>query len=120
MSKLHTYLVRRTLQDESRDKTKVVLPKHADVVVLGGGSIGCSTLYHLTKMGVKNSVLIEKEQLTAGTTWHTAGRSIICRQSILVKFKKYLNSIIPTIKLPGHQSETSAIESCVCHNIWTG
>jgi sarcosine dehydrogenase len=41
------------------------LPTHADVVVIGGGSLGNSTLYHLGKMGVK-AVLLEKDQLTAG------------------------------------------------------
>ena len=39
----------------------------------GGGSIGCQTAYHLAKRGLKNVVLLEKDQLTAGTTWHTAG-----------------------------------------------
>jgi len=43
------------------------------VVIIGGGVIGCSTLYHLAKMGMTNTVLLEKAQLTAGTTWHTAG-----------------------------------------------
>lgn len=50
------------------------LPDAADVVVIGGGVIGCSTLYHLAKLGVTNTVLIERHQLTSGTTWHTAGR----------------------------------------------
>lgn len=50
------------------------LPGAADVVVIGGGVIGCSTLYHLAKFGVTNAVLIERHQLTSGTTWHTAGR----------------------------------------------
>nr|CAG4651589.1 EOG090X014D [Triops cancriformis] len=49
------------------------IPSSADVVIIGGGSIGCNTLYHLTKLGVKNAVLLEKDKLTAGTTWHTAG-----------------------------------------------
>ena len=39
----------------------------------GGGSVGCQTLYHLAKRGVTNAVLLEKDSLTAGTTWHTAG-----------------------------------------------
>jgi len=52
---------------------KKKLPSSADVVVIGGGSLGCQTLYHLAKMGVTNTVLIEKDNLTAGTTWHTAG-----------------------------------------------
>lgn len=49
------------------------VPAEADVVVIGGGSIGCNTLYHLTKLGVKNAVLLERDRLTSGTTWHTAG-----------------------------------------------
>lgn len=45
---------------------------------MGGGVAGCSTLYHLTKMGHTNVVLLEKDQLTAGTTWHTAGTFHTC------------------------------------------
>ncbi|XP_063689445.1 sarcosine dehydrogenase, mitochondrial-like [Bolinopsis microptera] len=60
----------------SKDKTELShasdLPTHAEVVVIGGGSIGNSTLYHLGKKGVKG-LLLEKDQLTAGTTWHSAG-----------------------------------------------
>ena len=50
------------------------LPEEADVVVIGGGSVGCSTAYHLAKMGAGKVVLLEKHKLTSGTTWHTAGR----------------------------------------------
>ncbi|GIY67017.1 sarcosine dehydrogenase, mitochondrial [Caerostris darwini] len=53
--------------------TPTSIPQSADVVIIGGGIIGCSTLYHLTKLGCTNVVLLEKDQLTAGTTWHTAG-----------------------------------------------
>uniref|UniRef100_A0A674P1W0 Sarcosine dehydrogenase, mitochondrial n=2 Tax=Takifugu rubripes TaxID=31033 RepID=A0A674P1W0_TAKRU len=49
------------------------LPRAADVVVIGGGSLGCQTVYHLAKMGLTNVVLLERDRLTAGTTWHTAG-----------------------------------------------
>ncbi|XP_006164328.1 sarcosine dehydrogenase, mitochondrial [Tupaia chinensis] len=49
------------------------LPSSADVVVIGGGSLGCQTLYHLSKLGVSGAVLLERERLTSGTTWHTAG-----------------------------------------------
>ena len=45
------------------------LPAHAQVVIIGGGVIGCSVAYHLTKLGWKDVVLLEKTQLTAGTTW---------------------------------------------------
>ena len=50
-----------------------VVPKEADVVIIGGGSVGASTLYHLTKLGVRNAILLERDQLTSGTTWHSAG-----------------------------------------------
>lgn len=50
----------------------VSLPGEADVVIIGGGSVGTSCLYHLSKMGVK-AVLLEKDDLTSGTTWHSAG-----------------------------------------------
>ena len=39
--------------------------------IIGGGSIGCNTLYHLTKLGLTNVVLLERNRLTSGTTWHT-------------------------------------------------
>jgi len=49
------------------------LPARADVVIIGGGIIGCSIAYHLTKIGIKDVVLLERKQLTSGTTWHAAG-----------------------------------------------
>ena len=45
----------------------------AKVVVIGGGVVGCSVLYHLTKMGWTDIVLIERDELTSGSTWHAAG-----------------------------------------------
>ena len=50
-----------------------VLPKHARAVVVGGGIIGCSVAYHLAKLGWKDVVLLERDRLTSGTTWHAAG-----------------------------------------------
>ena len=44
------------------------LPAHASVVVIGGGIMGCSTLYHLAKMGVQDTILLERNKLTSGTT----------------------------------------------------
>jgi heterotetrameric sarcosine oxidase gamma subunit len=49
------------------------LPKQADVVIVGGGIVGCSIAYHLTKIGITNVVVLERKQLTSGTTWHAAG-----------------------------------------------
>ena len=45
----------------------------AQIVIIGGGIIGCSTAYHLTRMGCKDVVLLEKGELTSGSTWHAAG-----------------------------------------------
>ena len=49
------------------------LPQRAQVVVVGGGAIGTSVAYHLTKVGVRDVVLLERNELTSGTTWHAAG-----------------------------------------------
>jgi len=49
------------------------LPTEAKVVIVGGGIIGCSIAYHLTKLGWKDVVLLEQNQLAGGTTWHAAG-----------------------------------------------
>ena len=48
-------------------------PSQAQVVVIGGGIVGCSVAYHLTKRGWRDVVLLERKQLTSGTTWHAAG-----------------------------------------------
>ena len=49
------------------------MKSHTRVVVIGGGVVGCSVLYHLTKAGWKDVVLLERDQLTSGSTWHAAG-----------------------------------------------
>ncbi len=48
-------------------------PTQARVVIIGGGIIGCSVAYHLTKLGWTDVVLLEQGQLSCGTTWHAAG-----------------------------------------------
>jgi 4-methylaminobutanoate oxidase (formaldehyde-forming) len=50
------------------------LPRHASVIVIGGGVMGCSTLYHLAKNGIADAILLERNQLTSGTTWHSAAQ----------------------------------------------
>ncbi len=49
------------------------LPQQAQAVIIGGGVVGCSVAYHLTKLGWTDVVLLERKQLTCGTTWHAAG-----------------------------------------------
>src|ERR1700724_850798 len=49
------------------------MKSHAKVVVIGGGGVGASVLYHLTKAGWKDVLLIERAELTSGSPWHPAG-----------------------------------------------
>jgi 4-methylaminobutanoate oxidase (formaldehyde-forming) len=66
------------------------VPSHARVVIIGGGVIGCSVAYHLTKLGWKDVVLLERKQLTSGTTWHAAGLIAQLRASAnMTKLAKY-------------------------------
>jgi glycine cleavage system T protein len=66
------------------------LPTRARVVIVGGGVIGCSVAYHLTRMGWRDIVLLERKQLTSGTTWHAAGLVGQLRQSInMTQLAKY-------------------------------
>jgi len=51
----------------------MAIPGKARVVIVGGGVIGCSVAYHLAKLGWQDIVLLERKQLTSGTTWHAAG-----------------------------------------------
>jgi len=49
-------------------------PSHAKVVIIGGGVVGCSILFHLAKFGWKDVVLVERDELTSGSSWHAAGQ----------------------------------------------
>ena len=48
-------------------------PDQAQIVIIGGGVVGCSVAYHLAELGVRDVVLLERKSLTSGTTWHAAG-----------------------------------------------
>ncbi len=69
---------------------KKELPNSCKVVVIGGGVAGCSTAYHLAKFGWKDTVLLERDQLTSGTTWHAAGLvSQLGPSAAITKIRKY-------------------------------
>ena len=55
------------------------MQNEARVVIIGGGVAGCSLLYHLTQLGWNDVILVEKDELTSGSTWHAAG---LCTQFI--------------------------------------
>jgi len=70
-------------------------PTHANVVVIGGGIIGCSVAYHLAHMGMKDIVLLERDELTSGTTWHAAGLMVTFGSSseVTTEMRKYTRSL---------------------------
>tara|TARA_B110000208_G_scaffold1138_1_gene1503 strand:- start:131 stop:2578 length:2448 start_codon:yes stop_codon:yes gene_type:complete len=66
------------------------VPNKARAVIIGGGVIGCSVAYHLAKLGWKDVVLLERKQLTSGTTWHAAGLIAQLRATAnMTKLAKY-------------------------------
>jgi len=69
---------------------KKELPNNCKVIVIGGGVAGCSTAYHLAKFGWKDTILLERDQLTSGTTWHAAGLvSQLGPSAAITKIRKY-------------------------------
>jgi 4-methylaminobutanoate oxidase (formaldehyde-forming) len=69
---------------------KKALPNKTKVVVIGGGVAGCSVAYHLAKFGWKDTVLLERDQLTSGTTWHAAGLvGQLGATATITKLRKY-------------------------------
>ena len=67
-----------------------ITPGSAKVVVIGGGVVGCSCAYHLAKFGWKDVILLERDKLTSGTTWHAAGLlGQLGATSTITKLRKY-------------------------------
>ena len=81
------------------------LPSHASVVVIGGGAIGCSTLYHLAKYGISDIVLLEKDKISSGTTWHSAAQVRALRSSRnLTELIKYSINLYKDLEIETGQS----------------
>ena len=77
----------------------MTLPTHARAVIIGGGVIGCSVAYHLAKLGWTDVVLLERKQLTSGTTWHAAGLIAQLRASSnMTKLAKYTQELYAKIE----------------------
>ena len=75
------------------------IPKHAQAVIIGGGVVGCSVAYHLSKLGYKDVVLLERKKLTSGTTWHAAGLVGQMRSSLnLTQMVKYSGNLYETLE----------------------
>lgn len=75
------------------------LPERADVVIIGGGIEGCSIAYHLAKRGVTDVLLLERKQLTCGTTWHAAGLvSQLWPTPTLTELAKYSHELYDSLE----------------------
>src|SRR5712692_2736473 len=75
------------------------MPERARAVVVGGGVIGCSVLYHLAKLGWTDSLLVEQYQLTHGSTWHSAGLVGQLRSSLsLTRMMQYSGGLYAELK----------------------
>jgi len=75
------------------------IPSHAQVVIVGGGVVGTSIAYHLTKLGWRDVVLLERKRLTSGTTWHAAGLVGQLRATAnLTKLAQYTTGLYATLE----------------------
>lgn len=75
------------------------LPNHTRVVIVGGGIVGCSIAYHLALRGVSDVVLLERKELTSGTTWHAAGLVGQLRATHnLTRLAKYTTELFATLE----------------------
>ena len=78
----------------TRPERPAELPRSASVIVIGGGVIGCSVAYHLARDGVSDVTLLERRQLTSGTTWHAAGLVGQLRTSInMTELARYTSEL---------------------------
>jgi glycine cleavage system T protein len=83
----------------------VSLPAHARVVIVGGGIVGCSVAYHLAKRGCTDVVLLERRQLTCGTTWHAAGLVGQLRATRnLTRLAQYTTDLFATLEAETEQA----------------
>jgi 4-methylaminobutanoate oxidase (formaldehyde-forming) len=76
-----------------------VIPRETKVVIIGGGVVGCSIAYHLTRLGWKDVILLEQNQLAGGTTWHAAGLVGRLRTSnSMTRINKYSVELYSTLE----------------------
>ncbi len=95
----------------SRPRPKAELPRHAGVVVIGGGVIGCSVAYHLARDGVADVVLLERKQLTSGTTWHAAGLVGQLRTSVnMTELARYTSELY--LRLEAETGQATGYRRC--------
>jgi 4-methylaminobutanoate oxidase (formaldehyde-forming) len=86
-------------RQQQEDKMSNQIPTQAQIVIIGGGIVGCSTAYHLTRQGYKDVVLIERKELGSGTTWAAAGLVAQLRQNQeMTNLTKYATELYATLE----------------------
>ncbi|HEU4610671.1 MAG TPA: FAD-dependent oxidoreductase, partial [Kofleriaceae bacterium] len=92
--------------------TSPTLPSRARVVIVGGGIIGCSVAYHLAHMGWKDVVLLERDRLTSGTTWHAAGLIVTfgSTSETSTEMRKYTRDLYT--KLEAETGQSTGFKPC--------
>jgi len=81
------------------------IPSQAQIIIIGGGVIGCSIAYHLTKLGKKDVILLERKELTSGTTWHAAGLIVTpTNHEVAVEISTYTRELLKTLEEETGQS----------------
>ncbi|MEQ8650907.1 MAG: FAD-dependent oxidoreductase [Kiloniellales bacterium] len=84
------------------------LPAQAEIVIIGGGVIGCSIAYHLAAQGRRDVVLLEKHKLTSGTTWHAAGLVMQLRANrVMTELSRYAVKLYSELEALGHPTGLS-------------
>ena len=93
------------------------VPARAQVVIVGGGIVGCSIAYHLTLRGVTDVVLLERHELTSGTTWHAAGLVAQLRASHnMTRLAAYSGDLYEQLDADGYPTGTKRTGSIAVAN----
>ncbi|MBT4888870.1 MAG: FAD-binding oxidoreductase, partial [Rhodospirillales bacterium] len=88
------------------------LPASARVVIVGGGVIGTSVAYHLAHMGCKDVVLLERDDITSGTTWHAAGLMVTygSTSETATEIRKYTRDLYS--RLEAETGQATGLKQC--------
>src|SRR5262250_1492740 len=90
----------------------MTVPSQARVVVIGGGVSGCSVAYHLAHLGWTDVVLLERDRLTSGTTWHAAGLIVTFGSTAetSTEMRKYTRDLYA--RLPEETGQSTGLRQC--------